>query len=97
MSQIIANEKDFRLVDFENETELEKAVVENYNKIFGENSFYFDLKKGIRHKKGDLLTIPDGYLIKFEPKPIMIIIENELSTHDPVHHIGLQFVKFQRT
>lgn len=95
MTKILIGDKEFILTSFQTEAELEKVVVQNYTKIFGENTYYFDLKKGIRHKKGDLLTIPDGYLIKFKSQPIMIIIENELSTHDPVNHIGLQFVKFQ--
>lgn len=95
MTKILVGEKEFVLTSFATEAELEKIVVENYTKIFGEDTYYFDLKKGIRHKKGDLLTIPDGYLIKFNPQPTMVIIENELSTHDPVNHIGLQFVKFQ--
>jgi len=73
---------------------LEKVVVENYNKIFGSDTVYFDLKKGIRNKKGDLLTIPDGYLLRLSDEPTMSIIENELSIHDPVDHIGKHFLKY---
>lgn len=94
MTKLLVNGKDFQLTEFNNEAELEKVVVENYQKIFGVNSYYFDLKKGIRHKKGDLLTIPDGYLLKLGKESTMVVVENELSTHDPVNHIGLQFVKF---
>ncbi|MCH7561884.1 MAG: hypothetical protein IIC67_11075 [Thaumarchaeota archaeon] len=56
--------------------------------------YYFDLKKGIKHDKGSILTIPDGYLLRFSQNPSLTIIENELSTHDVVTHIGVQFIKF---
>lgn len=95
MTKILINDKDFELTSFKNEEELEKVVVQNYEKIFGENTYYFDLKKGIRHSKGDLVTIPDGYLLKCGNSPSMIIIENEISTHDPLNHIGVQFMKFK--
>lgn len=94
MTKILSKDKEFVLTSFQNEDELEKVVVENYNKIFGDNTYYFNLKKGIKHKRGDLLTIPDGYLLRFNREPSLTIIENELSTHDVIHHIGVQFIKF---
>ena len=94
MSKILIDDKEFLESAFKTENELEKIVVKNYEKIFGEKTYYFDLKKGMRHKKGDLLTIPDGYLLRFSREPSLTIIENELSTHDIVRHIGLQFVRF---
>jgi len=94
MSKILIDDKEFLESTFKTENELEKIVVKNYEKIFGEKTYYFDLKKGMRHKKGDLLTIPDGYLLRFSREPSLTIIENELSTHDIVRHIGLQFVRF---
>lgn len=94
MTKIVTKDKEFALTSFQNEDELEKVVVENYTKIFGNNTYYFNLKKGIKHKPGDLLTIPDGYLLRFNRKPSLIIIENELSTHDKIQHIGAQFLKF---
>jgi len=87
-------DKEFYSSTFVNEAELEKVVVENYEKIFGNDTVYFDLKKGIRHTKGDLLTIPDGYLLRLNTAPTMSIIENELSVHDPVDHIGKHFLKY---
>ena len=94
MLKILIDDKEFLESSFKTEKELEKIVVKNYEKIFGEKTYYFDLKKGMRHKKGDLLTIPDGYLLRFSREPSLTIIENELSTHDIVRHIGLQFVRF---
>lgn len=94
MLKILAREKELILGSFEKEAELEKVVVQNYVQIFGQDTYYFDLKKGIRHQKGDLLTIPDGYLLKLGNNPRMTIIENELSTHDEISHIGIQLLKF---
>lgn len=94
MTRIFIEDKIFEQISFNNEAELEKVVVQNYQKIFGENTYYFDLKKGIRHNKGNLITIPDGYVIKFNQQPSLVIIENELSTHDPVEHIGIHFLKY---
>jgi len=94
MTKILVKDQEFVLTSFQNEAELEKIVIQHYTKIFGENTYYFDLKKGIKHKKGDILTIPDGYLLRFNSEPSLTIIENELSTHDIVTHIGVQFIKF---
>ena len=94
LAKILIGEKEFHSVSFEDEAELEKVVVENYGRIFGNNTVYFDLKKGIRNKKGDLLTIPDGYLLRLNDQPTMSIIENELFVHDPVDHIGKHFLKY---
>ena len=95
MLKILIDDKEFLESSFKTEKELEKIVVKNYEKIFGEKTYYFDLKKGIRHKKDDLLTIPDGWLLRFSREPSLTLIENELSTHDIYEHIGLQFLKFQ--
>ena len=95
MLKILIDDKEFLESSFKTEKELEKIVVKNYEKIFGEKTYYFDLKKGIRNKKDDLVTIPDGYLLRFSREPSLTIIENELSTHDIYEHIGLQFLKFQ--
>ena len=94
MSKIIFGDNEFVLDLFQNEADLEKVVVQNYTKVFGQDTYYFDLKKGIRNRKGDLLTIPDGYLLKFGNKPTMTIIENELSVHDEFKHITVQLAKF---
>jgi hypothetical protein len=94
MKKILFGDKEFILTSFQKEEELEKVVVQNYTKIFGEDTYYFDLKKGIRNKKGDLLTIPDGYLLKINNNPSMTVIENEHSNHDEIKHITVQFAKF---
>jgi len=76
------------------EEEFEKEVITHSRELFGDESIYIDIKKRIG--KDDVLSIPDGYLIDFSFKnePILCILENELSTHDPFAHVGQQLLKF---
>ena len=94
MFKILLREKEFQQISFTKEAELENVVIQNYAQIFGQNTYYFNLKKGMRYKKGDLLTIPDGYLLKLGNNSSMTIIEHEISTHDAISHIAVQFLKF---
>ena len=53
-----------------------------------------DVKK---HVKGDdFTTIPDGYVIDMtEPaEPRLYVVENEIVSHDPFRHIGIQMLRF---
>ena len=47
-------------------------------------------------KGNNIVTIPDGYVIDMtipnEPK--LYVIENEIVSHDPFRHIGIQMLKF---
>lgn len=94
MSRIIYNDKIFLQYEYGSEKEFEQAVIKHACDIFGEKSFYFDVKKRISND--NVVTIPDGYLIdfSFSQKPRLYIIENELVTHDPFRHIGQQLLKF---
>lgn len=95
MSKLLINNKLYKLTKFSYEAELERVVVKNYDLIFGEKTVYFDIKKRVKSKKGDLLSIPDGYLISFsEEKPKLYVIENEISSHDAYRDIGIQLWKF---
>jgi predicted transport protein len=85
----------YRLVKPDNEASLEKAIQANSKHIFGENSFYFDVKKIIRSKAG-VASIPDGYAILFDPKPRWCIVEVELSSHPIYDHMIPQLSKFNR-
>ena len=76
----------YRLVEPDSEASLEKAIQANSKHIFGENSFYFDVKKIIRSKAG-VASIPDGYAILFEPKPRWCIVEVELASHPIYDHV----------
>ncbi len=85
----------YRLVEPDSEASLEKAIQANSKHIFGENSFYFDVKKIIRSKAG-VASIPDGYAILFEPKPRWCIVEVETASHPIYDHVISQLSKFNR-
>ncbi len=85
----------YRLVIPGNEDVLEKAIKSNYQHIFGSDSFYLDVKKLIKSKAG-IASIPDGYVILFEPKPRWCILEVELASHSIYDHIVPQLTKFNR-
>ena len=95
MTKLLVNNKLFKLTRFKDEDELEKVVVKNSNLIFGNRTIYFDIKKRVSSPKGDILSIPDGYVLSFqESKPRLWVIENEISTHDAYKDIGVQLWKF---
>ena len=85
----------YRLVIPGNEDVLEKTIKSNYQHIFGPYSFYLDVKKLIKSKAG-IASIPDGYVILFEPKPRWCILEVELASHSIYDHIVPQLTKFNR-
>ncbi len=63
------------------EEELERVVVENSHLIFGEDSVYLDIKRKVNSQKGDIASIPDGYVISFSSgRPKLYVIENEISS-----------------
>ena len=85
----------YRPVGPHNEGFLEKAIKSNYQHIFGPDSFYFDVKKLIKSKAG-VASIPDGYVIFFEPKDRWCILEVELASHPIYDHLVPQLTKFNR-
>ncbi len=85
----------YRLVIPDNEAALEEAIKSNFQHIFGPNSFYLDVKKLIKSKAG-IASIPDGYVILFEPKARWCILEVELASHSIYDHIIPQLTKFNR-
>jgi predicted transport protein len=93
--KVLVDGVTYRLVRPDDEASLEKAIQTNSKHIFGENSFYFDVKKIIRSKAG-VASIPDGYAILFEPKPRWCIVEVELASHPIYDHMIPQLSKFNR-
>lgn len=79
----------------DSEDNLEKIIEKNYKYIFGENSFYFNLKRKLKSKSG-IGSIPDGYLIIFNSIPEWCILEVELASHPLYDHIIPQLTKFIR-
>lgn len=93
MEQILFQEKDFIIHEYNLEKEFEETIVNVAEHLFGDQSVYIDIKKRIGES---IITIPDGYLIDFSfaKEPRLYIIENELASHDPYKHIGSQLLKF---
>lgn len=80
---------------FEIESELEDAIVEVSDTLFGNDRIYLDTKKKIG-AKGKTRNIPDGYLIDLSSikDPKLYLVENELDKHDPLKHIAIQILEF---
>ena len=87
---LILKEINFIQTPFDNEEELENVVIENYEYIFGPNSFYLP-KKLIKTGDGTG-TIPDGFAIDLENKK-WFIVEAELLKHSVWSHIAPQVSK----
>ncbi|GAH85284.1 unnamed protein product, partial [marine sediment metagenome] len=75
-----------------NEDELERAVKEHAEDIFGEQSIYFDIKHKLKSKAG-IGSIPDGFVIIPGDQPQWHIVEVELSSH-AYEHIAGQVSRF---
>ncbi len=91
---VILNNKVFNYYQFKKEAEFEGVVEQLADNIFGTSTIYISKKK--RMKGANIITIPDGYLLDFAnpSKPLLFIIENEIVSHHPYEHIGIQLLKF---
>ena len=85
----------YRLVNPESEAAFEQTIRNNHRHIFGPDSFYFDLKRKIRSSAA-IGSIPDGYVIFFDPNPKWCILEVELASHPLYDHVIPQLTKFNR-
>lgn len=90
--QIMLIFKDTKFIKspFDNEAELEQVIVENYEYLFGPNSFYLPKAK-IKTADG-FGTIPDGFAIDISQKR-WYIVEAELMHHSVWSHIAPQVTK----
>jgi hypothetical protein len=80
---------------FELEDDLEKAILDIQDDLFGRGRLYLSVKKLIG-KRGKTQNIPDGYLIDLSSarQPALYLVEVELSRHDPLRHIAQQLLNF---
>lgn len=80
---------------FEQEKDLEAAILEVRQALFGDSRIYLDAKKKIGAKE-KTRNVPDGYLIDLTSKkePRLYVVENELAKHDPLKHIAVQILEF---
>ncbi len=94
MSLLWTKTGPYHQVDYKNEAELESAILEVQDTLFGLDRIYLDVKKKIG-VKGGVRNIPDGYLIDLSSrKPRLYVVENELAAHDPLRHIAIQILQF---
>lgn len=80
---------------FEREGDLEAAIIEVADILFGNTRIYLNIKRKMGGE-GKIKNIPDGYLIDLSStrEPKLFIIENELTKHDPLKHIAVQILEF---
>ena len=84
----------YRPFSYETEADFEAKVISLADQLFGSSTIYVDVKKKI--KGADIASIPDGYVVDMtEPAmPRLYVLENEIVSHDPFKHIGIQMLKF---
>ncbi|WP_419212592.1 hypothetical protein ACNR9Q_00340 [Maribacter sp. X9] len=80
---------------FQKEAELEEAVNEVKEALFGTSRIYLDDKKKIG-KIGGTNNLPDGYLIDLtnSQDPKIFVVENDLASHQHLKHIAVQILEF---
>jgi hypothetical protein len=94
MSVIWTPQGAYSIVNYQNEADLENAIIQVQSVLFGSKRIYLDIKKKIGIK-GDSRNIPDGYLIDLNGrKPRLYVVENELASHDPLRHVAVQLLEF---
>ena len=94
MSVIWKADSLYLRVNYQNEADLESAVVEVQQDLFGSERIYLDVKMKIG-KIGGQRNIPDGYLIDLSMRqPRLYVVENELASHDHLRHIAVQILQF---
>ncbi|MCB0452715.1 MAG: hypothetical protein KDC94_07450 [Aequorivita sp.] len=88
-------EEKYIEIPYEKESEIEEAVNDVKDALFGCNRIYLDDKKKIG-KKGGTNNLPDGYLIDLTNKqdPKIFVVENDLASHQHLKHIAVQILEF---
>jgi hypothetical protein len=94
MSVIWTDAGAYHRVAYESEADLEEAIVQVQNELFGSHRVYLPVKRKIG-VRGRQQNIPDGYLVDLSgPHPRLYVVENELAAHDPLRHIAVQILQF---
>ncbi len=94
MGLIWTKSSKYRRAPYQNEADLEAAILEVQGDLFGPGRIYLDVKKKIG-SKGGVQNIPDGYLLDLSgAKPRLYVVENELASHDPLRHVAVQILEF---
>lgn len=94
MTLLWTPEGTYERVDYESEAEIERAIQEVKEQLFGADRIYLEVKKKIG-PKGGKRNIPDGYLLDLTgSSPRLFVVEAELSSHEPLRHIAVQILEF---
>jgi hypothetical protein len=85
----------YREEKFEQERDLEEAILQIAPTLFGDSRIYLDAKRKIGGR-GHIRNIPDGYLLDLTStrEPKLYVVENELAAHEPLRHIAVQILEF---
>ncbi len=89
------NDEIYTEFHYNNESELENAVNEVKEILFGSSRIYVDDKKKIG-EGGKTKNLPDGYLIDLtnSKEPKIFVVENDLASHQHLKHIAVQILEF---
>lgn len=94
METIWTPNQRFVRASYDSEADLESAIAELQQDLFGVDRVYFDIKKKIGVRGGQR-NIPDGYLLDLRGRiPRLYVVEVELASHDPLRHIAVQILQF---
>jgi hypothetical protein len=87
-------QRTYSLIRLTSEGKFEEIVQQLSAQIFGPASIYIPIKRRVGRE--NLVTIPDGYVVDMaDPgSPKLYVVENEIVSHDPFKHIGIQMLKF---
>jgi len=91
---ILTDSENYKEKPYKDERELEQMAIGRSKEIFGENSFYFDIKLKVTSKFRPRVT--DGLLLDVRDRkhPRVWIVEYELSSHDFERVVGPQLRGF---
>ena len=85
----------YHLFPYAAEADLEAAVNQVKDQLFGASRIYIDDKRKIG-KQGKTRNLPDGYLIDLNDpnKPRIYVVENDLARHQDLKHVAVQVLEF---
>ena len=92
MSWVAINGERYVLSIPEDEVALEGDVLEHVEDIFGDDAVAFG-KKHLSSVSG-IISIPDGYVVRFGTRPRWYVLEVELASHSLYDHVVPQLMRF---
>jgi hypothetical protein len=89
-----SSERQYRVWPFEQEAELESAILDAQSDLFGDTRVYLDVRSLIGASAKQ--HAPDAYLIDLSSRylPALYLVEVELAGRDPLRHVAQQLLNF---